>query len=291
MADLTGTKVHECLTVDELLEAVRMQPALFDGGITSTVLYRGVGNSEYDLVPMALRMDAKSKLIVQQIKSLDPENPNWIVDVSVLRLFYQEANRNGLAVLYVPQEYHDALAVAALTPNVNGNLFRQLLPVFGLAQHYGLPTRLLDWSFDVFVAAYFAAKSGTQKLLKQDVDPAKKIALWMVQSRFLSEEVQVVHTPYNGNPNLAAQRGAFTFVSHVNDASPLNVVSTNKEKRRKDFHKFTLPITQAPNLLLYLRTIGYDAGRIFPGYFGAATAVKELALLAGISAVTKRVFE
>ena len=291
MADQTGIQVHRCSTAEEFLTKLRPQASLFEGGITSTVLYRGVGNSDYDLVPSALRADYSAEKLVNQIKSLDPDNPDWIVDVTVMRLFYQEANRNGLALPYVPQEFHEALAVAALTPDIRGNMFRELLPVFGLAQHYGLPTRLLDWSFDLHVAAYFAARGGTKQLSQPVDELPKEIAVWMVQSNFLGEHVQVVHAPYSGNPNLAAQKGAFTFVYHIHDATPLNVISTNVRQGRNDFHKVTLPLTEAPILLVYLRTIGYDAARLFPGYSGVAESVKELASLVEFPDVEKRMFE
>jgi len=291
MCDRTGVQEHACNDTAEFLEKVRPPTALFEGGISSTVLFRGVSNSQYDLIPSALRRtDSQSLAAVNQLKSLDPENPKFIVDVIVLRLFYQEANRNGLMLPSFPQHIHDVLSTGGLSAEVSGAMFQSLLPVFSLAQHYGLPTRLLDWSFDPLVAAYFAASGGTKQLSSSEENRTQTIGVWMVQSKFLDNpDVHVVHAPYGGNPNLAAQKGAFTFVDGIYDDTPLNNFSTGGSGRR-DFHLFTLPLFEAPRLLLELRVRGYDAGRIFPGFAGVAESVMELSSLPRFSQVKKTVF-
>jgi hypothetical protein len=57
---------------------------------------------------------------------------------------------------------------------------RSVWHLLAIAQHYGLPTRLLDWSFSPLVAAYFATRNG---------DTEHDGAIWAVDYRKLHAEL------------------------------------------------------------------------------------------------------
>src|SRR5262249_27737075 len=91
----------------------------------------------------------------------------------------------------------------------------EYLALTALAQHYGIPTRLLDWAWKPLVAAYCAAADCVNH---PDV-PRTHLAVWAISSEFVTAvgstrdpSFYLISAPAATNPNLHAQGGVFTLV-------------------------------------------------------------------------------
>ena len=140
-----------------------------------------------------------------------------------------------------------------------------------LAQHYGLPTRLLDWSTNPLVALYFATAHSPEELYgKENLSNA---ALYMLVSHihinssyhispFMIEETLEFHAP-SISERVVNQFGLFTV--HNN---PRKAFDTEK------LYKFEIDGKLKPDIQKRLSILGISESTIYPGLDGIARSLK-----------------
>jgi hypothetical protein len=269
-------------------------------------VFRGHSNESYELTPTALRLDQNEELwrtaLIGRSAQWDWHAHQIEAEYSLLRSFYRLADQRGLDVP-VSTRMRQNLAQEFDTNGIVGFdqqdvwLPPDLHETAALAQHYGVPTRLLDWTYDIYISLYFAFRGAIGK--------TGNLAIWALNKEHLSflkptksgVNVDFITPHYSNNPNLNAQKGLFTLwpvlrdsrinVSHQLlatgsadqvDRRPLDqLIFSNytPEEGFPIFKKFVLPCSQAKRGCQLLDKLGYDSSRVFPGYDGVAAQLKD----------------
>jgi len=302
-------RIVEFSSAEDFLEALSPVSSHFrsSNSKNSLILFRGCSDAGWQLIPSALR-DARGRSLKHQVR----------IETDALGRFVSECDEHGLPI-----------------PNDTSNLRAQILELarFGaqpplwleagviwptdpwvalmaLAQHSGLPTRLLDWTTSPFVAAYFAAQPS--KAVFED----SYLAVWAltpfeaeIQCRVENPRSVVfartarsvfkiiwmggwqgyalVDTTRAGNANLVAQRGFLT--AHVlaslpngmwnapwNEVPLEDLLGAWDSEDAPRLGKFVLHRRHAPKLREYLKRYGVSTAAMFPGYAGIAKSVLEM---------------
>ena len=170
MATATSiVQIETFKTAGDLLDAVAGSRSIFNKGPPYSWLFRGVARSEHTLTPSALRPGTWERF------ALGASDARQVsVEWKVLKAFFELANLRGMPLPEDSQRMRRLVRSFHPLPTGSGgegDLWpdSDLLPLMGLAQHYGVPTRLLDWTFDARVAAYFAARGVMSHV--EDVTP------------------------------------------------------------------------------------------------------------------------
>jgi hypothetical protein len=259
---------------------------LADGSDTSPWIFRGQSDANWMLIPSAWRevnkpiLDACHRRMTKRFGetvagirgSYDgawkgpagDQEVKFVYQVAaeyeLVHQFWALANELGFAPVSPSTVASGIQYLEYVYPQSVGHSFPPLEnPITALAQHHGMPTRLLDFTHDPAVASFFAAVD------VKNSQPGD-LALWAIDTRFWGERLRKLACPRSGNNFLHVQHGVCIY---YNDADHFCRATGQWPEFRHDMRHqalrvLTLPTSEARELLRLLRARRISAAQLQP---------------------------
>jgi hypothetical protein len=303
MAKIILPPVH-CTSAQKFLDALSPLGKHFGKDkIGEPWLFRGQGRDE-PLIPSLFRKERNKMALLTQRNINDPSQLR-LAERDALIEFFNIADKRGLIL---PDDSQQLRSTIETLQSERGEHFTAsgfegwvtsdiTLSLIALAQHYGLPTRLLDWARQSFTAAFFAAESAFAHLSEND--PKSCLVVWAFYFPELgkhddidrrTDPLRIITAPSATNTNLKAQQGVFTLLNSfyadegidnypsmdqfLSDLAakvqPLKSGSDSLVAKCR-LQKFTLPISESSELLRLLAKLDITPSSIYPGFSSIIT--------------------
>jgi hypothetical protein len=141
-----------------------------------------------------------------------------------------------------------------------------------IAQHYGMPTRLLDWSLSPYAAAFFAFYYA-----KVERTRCSHVAIWALDARVFPDVADPRHFRLlrsKSHENMRIHRQVGSFVAACDDEYDLGEYLTGRKAKRPVLHRCIIPIGDVDEALNDLILMGQTPADIYPDFEGVAKYVR-----------------
>ena len=243
--------------------------------LSSRCIFRGQGSSDWPLIPSFNRL----------IPQVTEGHALWLEKRMILR-FRSEA--------------HLHLPASVMPPNFFK--FDQLdtyVEWLMLMQHYGAPTRLLDWTGSPYVALYFAvdeqweseaaiwyfdpapASTALYQHYKKEPDELLDYADYPPEDIRLEKGLPLLYTAEKKmrTPREVAQQGYFTFTNRIlaNHQDVVHLACNNCL-----YGRLLIPNRLKPEFFNRLSSMNVTAAALFPGVEGICNSLRDTVRLAAL---------